>query len=33
MKGNGANLCKMTAKRRRTKEEVAEEKLMRTNVD
>ena len=28
MKGNGANLCKMTSKRRRTKAEVAEEKLL-----
>ena len=29
LKGTGANLCKITAKRRRTKGEVAQEKLLR----
>ena len=32
MKGNGANLCKMTAKRRRTNAEVTEEKLRQANT-
>ena len=33
MKGTGANLLKMTAKRRRTKAEVAQEKLLREAAD
>ena len=33
MKGSGANLCKAESKRRRTKAEVAAEKLLHSNAD
>ena len=33
MKGNGANLCKVESKRRRTKAEVAANKLQKANAD
>ena len=33
LKGTGANLCKITAKRRRTKAEVAQEKLLKEAAD
>ena len=33
MKGTGANLCKVTSKRKRTKAEVEQEKLLRANAE
>ncbi len=33
MKGTGANLCKVTSKRRRPKAEVEQEKLFRANAE